>query len=500
MTDFLRISVRFLEPLFHGRNEGGRPEWPPSPLRLFQAIVATSARKYPTEEEFERMQEILHWMENLLAPVIFTPQHQHGKAYRLYCPDNLGDRVASSWSRGGEASFADSRTEKDVRPMHLLEGSDVHYLWPLNDDARSRLNDLRELVHSISHLGWGIDHVVVDVDVLNEAEAAGLPGVKWIPGNMTGSTQLRCPSPGTFQALIRRHARFLRRIDRDDRGEQFFNPVPALTTFQMVHYRPASQVRPRPFAVFQLQADSENKPFSYSQSKLIHIAGMVRHLAIKAFERSPPRDVDDQWLESFVAGHVLDAGKHQQFSYVPLPSIGNPHADHAIRRVMVIAPHGAQDWLDHLVNLLAGEQLEATSETKWSGPPALVHVRGDGVTRCYTKESNTWVSVTPVILPGHDDHRPAKTRKLIEKGLLQSGIDQKCDYEWSPFPYFPKSLTAHKYGRDKQPTGYIRPSHLLNQTAIHLKLTFQDQVIIPGPLTIGAGRHCGLGVMAAVQV
>lgn len=499
MSDFLRISVRFLEPFFHGRQDGGQPEWPPSPLRLFQAVVAAAARRYPTEEEFERCQTLLHWMENLPAPTIVTPHHQYGRAYRLYCPDNLGDRVASSWSRGGNASLADSRTEKDVRPTHLLDGNDVHYLWPSDADAKSRLRELREILHSISHLGWGIDHVVVDADLLDKGEAERLSGVKWVTENLTGSTQLRCPTSGTLQALIRRHSRFLRRIGIDERGEQFFNPVPALTTFRTVHYRPASQVPPRPFAVFQLQGDSENKPFSYAQSKFIHIAGMVRHLAIKSLKQSLPRDVDDHWLESFVAGHVLNPENHQQFSYVPLPSIGATHADHAIRRVMVIAPHGAQHWLDHLVNLLSGQQLEATAETRWSGPPTLVHVRGDNVTRNYTGVSKTWASVTPVILPGHDDHKPAKTQRLIEKALVQSGIDQKCEYEWSPFSYFRKSLSAHKYGKDKKPSGYIRPDYLMRQTAIHLKLTFPDEAVIPGPLTIGAGRHCGFGLMAEIR-
>ncbi|WP_437194485.1 type I-G CRISPR-associated protein Csb2 [Planctomicrobium sp. SH527] len=498
MADFLRISVQFLEPLFHGRGEGGRPEWPPSPLRLFQAIVATCARKYPVDEESEPAQAVLKWLEGLPAPVIFTPVHRPGKPYRLYCPDNLGDRVAASWCRGGEASLADSRTEKDIRPTHLLDQSEISYVWHIEETSRPLLNEIRDLVNSVSQLGWGVDQVVADADELSMSELSSLPGVKWVPDDVCGGTALRCPAPGTLQALIRRHGRFLRRISVNDRGEQNFNPVPALTTFRLQTYRPASQVLPRPFEVFQLQGESEGQPFSYPQSKLIHIAGMVRHLAIQAMQRSPPRDVDERWVESFVAGHVLDPENHRQFSYLPLPSIGK-HADHDIRRVMIVGPHGSRNWLTHLTNLLAGQRLEATSETRWNGPPTLVHVKGDGVTRCYTTESRVWASATPVILPGHDDHRPAKTRKLIEKALLQSGIDQECQYEWSPFPYFPKSLTAHKYGKDKQPTGYIRPNHLLNQTAVHLKLTFEEQAPIPGPLTIGAGRHCGLGLMARVM-
>jgi CRISPR-associated protein Csb2 len=129
-------------------------------------------------------------------------------------------------------------------------------------------------------------------------------------------------------------------------------------------------------------------------------------------------------------------------------------------------------------------------------PPLLVPVRRDNVARSYTQPANAWASVTPVILPGHDDRKPAKTRRLIEKALAQSGIEQPCEFEWSAFSRFPKSLSAHKYDRDGKPTGYIRPDHLQTQTVVHLTLRFNEGVNVPGPLAIGAGRHCGLGILA----
>ena len=48
MSNVLRILVRFLdpEPAFHGKRDGGEPEWPPSPLRLFQALVDAAASRW----------------------------------------------------------------------------------------------------------------------------------------------------------------------------------------------------------------------------------------------------------------------------------------------------------------------------------------------------------------------------------------------------------------------------------------------------------------------
>ena len=41
MTCFLVLSTRFLDDRYHGLTvHGERAEWPPSPFRLFQALVA----------------------------------------------------------------------------------------------------------------------------------------------------------------------------------------------------------------------------------------------------------------------------------------------------------------------------------------------------------------------------------------------------------------------------------------------------------------------------
>jgi CRISPR-associated protein Csb2 len=169
-----------------------------------------------------------------------------------------------------------------------------------------------------------------------------------------------------------------------------------------------------------------------------------------------------------------------------------------VRRVMISAPVGDDHLLRHFTKLLSGRQLQPTPETKLDHPPMLVYERNDNIAKFYTQPACSWASVTPVILPGHNDHKPIKTLKLIEKALAQSGIELPCEFEWSAFSQFPKSLSAHKYDRHERPTGYIRPDHLLSQTAVHLKLRFRDDVSVPGPLVIGAGRHCGFGLMAGI--
>lgn len=501
MSRYLTVSIELLNGAYHGRGDGGEPEWPPSPLRVLQSLVAAAAALSRGESSGRLTDDQIRWLERQRAPLIVAPRARRGSLFRLYVPDNVADKVAAAWSRGSDDSIAEYRTEKDVRPMWLPDRERVHYLWELSGDVTADVtmigDRLQSVARSMSHLGWGVDMVAADARLLSREDAAALTGERWLPTDAPSAVRLRVPTNGTLDDLQRRHQRFLSRIQRDERGNEFFNPVPPLSAFEIVSYRRDTTIVPPPYALFRLQPLGDDRSFSYPQAKLIHIAGMVRHLAIKTLRRSPPSGTDDRWLETYVAGHAHSEGpEHRQLSYLPLPSIGFTHTNPSIRRVLIAAPPGDEVWLQHLARRLSSQVLQPTPQTKLKSPPALDRIQPDSVARCYLGPATEWHSVTPVILPGHDDHNPAKTRRLIEKALRQAGIEQPCEFDWSPFSRFPKSLSAHKYDRNGKPTGYIRPDHLLTQTAVHLTLRFNDDLAVPGPLAIGAGRHCGFGLMA----
>jgi len=494
MTSNLCLTVRFLQPYYHGRTDGDEPEWPPSPLRMFQALVAAAAARWRNTEFREHAGPALDWLEQQAAPSIVAPAAMPAaEKYRLYVPDNTADLAAGTWSRGDTTKIV-RRTEKDVRHTQL-DGEAVHYLFPVGSDFQ-HFDTLRATARSLTHLGWGVDMVVGDAAMVSEQGYSQLPGERWSPIESISADGYRVPVEGTLDALTRKHSAFLRRISRDEKGNESFNPVPSISAFRVVPYRRATEPPGRPYAVFELRNDDGTR-YSHRQEQLIHIAGMVRHLSIELMTKHPPEGIPATWAETYVAGHRdKDSQEHRQFSYLPLPSIGHAHTDPAVRRVMIAAPLGDDRLLRHLAKWLTGLKLQPTSQSKIPHPPSLVRVQHDNIAAFYTMPSTAWASVTPVILPGHDDHKPAKTRKLIEKALAQSGLDQPCEFEWSAFSRFPKSLSAHKYDKERKPTGYIRPSHLLDQTAVHLTLRFKNDVKMPGPLAIGAGRHCGFGVLA----
>lgn len=513
MNKSLCISFRFIQPfpLFHGRAGAEEPEWPPSPLRVFQAIVNSASLRARGQSLSSELRQAFQRIE-VLCPVIVAPRATLSTVgHRAYVPLNQTDLVTSAWHRGeDDASIASHRMEKDIRP-HLIEtfGDElpaVHYVYSLdstNADPAELLKIIRPAVRAVYSLGWGIDQVVADASQI-DSNFDFLYGERWSP-NPGGGTSLRVHRNGSLNALDLRHASFLNRLVNGN-----WTPVPPLGAIDQVRYKRDTDPISRPHAIFKL-LDANDDTYSYPQFKLKHIAGMVRHLALDRMEKFPPTDLRDysgeDWLCSYVRGLQSPEDKlaikpHAQLSFVPLPSIGHQHADPSIRRVMIIAPLGDDAWLEYLSQHLNGEVLEPLPDTAIPPDIRLDRVSlgtKDGVRDKYVHASNCWASFTPVILPGYDDHKPEKTRKLIERALQQSGVEQACEFEWSPFSFFPKALSAHKYDRQGQPTGYYRPKHLLNQTAVHLRIQFNNGLKVPGPLLIGSGRHIGFGLMAGTD-
>ena len=91
---------------------------------------------------------------------------------------------------------------------------------------------------------------------------------------------------------------------------------------------------------------------------------------------------------------------------------------------MIAAPVGDDVWLEHVARRLAGQQLKALNQKtpelgvdedgrpkpgSDSRPASPQRRRCDPCVLWFVERL---VSFTPVILPGYDDHKPGKTRKL----------------------------------------------------------------------------------------
>lgn len=504
MGSLLCISIRFLQPYLHGRDHNGDPEWPPSPLRVMQALVAASAGRWNERRRLVYAAPAIQWLEKQPPPRIVAARAVPcEQPYRLYVPDNVADKVAASWSRGRDASIADYRIEKDVRPVHL-DGELLHYLYPLSaspSDWRESVDVLAAAARSITHFGWGIDMAIGDARVIDDSEADSLIGERWCPVTR-GRGGLRIPIYGTLEDLARRHETFLNRMTPH-------GPVPAppLRTFGTAEYRRVSDLPDRPFAAFILRPLDGDRPYAaFRPERAVCVAAMLRHATCQVARNDlePGGWRTDEWARRFVAGHGPAGSPKRRakddaaprFSYLPLPSIGHAHAGGGIRRVLIAEPWAGDGrsarWA---AQRLAGEVLEDEER----GPVArLEPIEPDEtdfgkVFRLYAPRSEreaaaVWTSVTPVILPGYDDNKPAKRERLLLECLRHAGIEPgavACI----------ESRRSAWIGTIAAPlSAFKRPTYLKHLPALHIRLTFRQPV--RGPIAIGAGRHCGLGVCA----
>ena len=526
MPSFLHIAVTFLQPTCHarlGKEDAAPNEWPPSPLRLFQAMVAGAAARWAGENGSGRAAltadapvAALKWLESLCenaAPTIIAPRVVTGQAVPRYVPNNSADLVAAKWASGDALATFEDRTKKVFRPTHLLGNPPhaVHYLWPLSGEqaaeARKHEGTIAAAARCIVALGWGIDAAIGDARLIDAGDLPELAGERWEPSRV-GSPGLRLPVPGTLDSLIDRHASFLDRLK-----DGVFHPVPPLRTFRTAEYRRTTDLPPRPFAAFVLRPlDSDTEYAALPATRANQLAAMLRHAACEAakadLDPRPGAWRTNEWALRFIAGHGPEGtakrrskdDSHPRFSYLPLPSIGHAHADGLIRRVIMAEPFGGDGRSARWVSQrLAGVVLHDEDR----GPVArLEPVEPDEaefarVFRLYaarsTEESRTtWVSVTPVILPGYDDNKPVKRERLLLECLRHAGIDPAAVVSlesrraaWQP--HVGGALT-------QMLSAFKRPTYLTHLPAIHVRLRFACP--IAGPLAIGAGRHCGLGVCA----
>ncbi len=576
-SSYFCLSVTFHDSLFHGRRDDGVPEWPPSPLRAFQALVAAAAARW-REEQFDiQAFPALEWLESLDPPEIVAPVGRTAPlAYRVYVPNNAGDLVAKSWAAGNtDASIAAHRTGKDIRPTRLAGGdaftggNTVRFLWRLPSSPTASVDEfiarLSGAARSLTHVGWGIDMAAGHAGPVGERElsefrsdqhlewwtpdAVGIPLRAPQPetAQQFGSlahrerahVPLRVPQPETAQqpstlrSLVSRHGSFTRRMTGGKPRD-----VPPLSAFRVAVYRRATDPPRRFFAAFSLLRPDAGGFRSFDtarQGKIV--AAMMRHAAARD-EVASALGWSARRVAGFVLGHGEPIGQPHRpvpgprLAFLPLPSIeargsGPAKVVGRIRRVLVTASDAREDdEVSRLARLLSGTDLVMEGADEATALLSRLP-ESDGMVGRYCKPATTWATVTPVILPGHDDPRKIRRRlfseadghgprlgpdeqaRLLEKldkridGLLRRAIrqagysDELARYaviEWRSVGFWPGTEPA---------TRYDYPNRLRRFRRLHVRITWRDIVgeplAIPGPLCLGGGRFMGLGLFAAYR-
>jgi CRISPR-associated protein Csb2 len=452
----------------------------------------------------------LTWLEQLAAPLIIAPEAvESALGYRLSVPHNAMDLVGKQWSRGDEGSAAEHRAMKNVRPHRLPEEAVVHYAWQIDGDG-SATPALIAAARGVVALGWGVDLVVGDGAVVDGARLTELSAnlKVWEPRS-DGRRELRAPMKETLDDLVRRHAAFLSRTSFAD---PTMRPPPALSTFAITNYARTDQPRAADIAGFTLmRVESDSFRAFDAARRGMAVAGMLRYAVRTAAERA---GWDEARVRVSVLGH--GDGDEPRLLLVPVPSI-EPRGDGAetvgaVRRVIVFSTNERSNDTAWAARALGGMDLidEKTGEVQ-AVLAATSH--NDRVLKRYVSESSTWTTVTPMLLPGHDDPgglreklRKAKSSEeqkslverlmkrreaLVRKALRHAGLGDELAFSAE----IETRETGFVAGVEKA-ARYAVPSHLAKSPRLHVKLTWP--VKVAGPLCIGRGRFSGLGLFATV--
>src|SRR5438093_994350 len=166
----LLFTVRWLDERYHGLiDREGPPEWPPSPYRLFQALVAGLARGGELDSQLGRS---LEWLQTLAPPLILAPRSRPGQVVTRYVPNNDGDKVPHRQGR---------LTDKTSRPTLMMDPPEVHYVWDIKPEDVSLAERACGTARYLTCLGWGIDLAFADAKLIANDDLTALSGVRWQP-------------------------------------------------------------------------------------------------------------------------------------------------------------------------------------------------------------------------------------------------------------------------------------------------------------------------------
>jgi len=522
VTVHLCISVTFIDPLFHGRGDHEEPEWPPSPLRLFQAMLSGARIASGCHVPGDDFKAFL-WLEKQNAPQIVAPLAREMAARRYYVPNNDSDKKFERQDRLAEKIFQPHR-------MCGNDSTTVHYVWALRSsllgEEPTRIEILKGVARKLVALGWGIDMAVGHAAVLSDEEVKALPGERWVPGREGSAGGLRVPVPGALKALIARHERFLKRVREDGT----FDPTPPLqeSVYKRVEYRRVTDPPLRSFAAFSLlKLDASRfQPFD-PVGRGLTLAGMLRHTVACAARRA---GWPESTINAFVLGHGGSKNGHHvpvgphRFAYLPLPSLegrgeGKSRVVGNIRRILLTSfTEDCEVKVGWARRALSGCDL-IDEEHRRSVAMLSLLPNNEKIVRCYVEPADTWATVTPVVLPGYDDPAHYRRRlkkvttadeqrrllerlderidRLLRKAIVQAGFSHElathAELQWRKSGFWPGTDLADRYGV---------PDHLKRFSRWHVQLRWRDAqrrlIAVSGPLCLGGGRHYGLGLFAAV--
>lgn len=477
----LIIEIRWFRD-YHGRtatDERAPVEWPPSPWRLFCAML--NACKPETEAEIPAS---VRWLAELPAPLLITPPVGEETSEPPHTIP-LNDIYSNEPWRDGENSRGHLvKVRRDFR-LPLLGDKTARFIWKaIPEPPPGTIEELDFLLLKVPYLGVAEDSCSASVYLAARKEPAFPDSTFWIPNSGIG-VALPTASASTLKNLVRFHHSGRRQVARF----REINPP-------RIVYRRRDDP-PGLFEVFRFE-DAKGAYVSFDPRDACAIAENVRAALLTALKNT---GVDCPFLH----GHHERGRGHVQI--FPLPSLGHMQADGKIRRVALVGTPEATEIDDVQIAMkeLAFAKLPGTQATLI---PESVR---NGVVQALCGGELDLATVTPIVLPnpelrGRDGDSWRNRKNLPPADRLRLELKRKDSLHkiilrlLNSSGIFPTEIQIQNpsFGRQIPPASAFRipgsRQSYLQHSRVHVRIQLPKAHACP--LAIGPGRFFGLGLLA----
>lgn len=431
----IQVEVTFFLNQYGGLRTNKAPEWPPSPARLLQAMLAGAYYGHDSRA-IELARTMVRYLEAQKPPDVYAaPVEAIGKF--------------NHFVRNPTVKRFDGEEENRVKvcnPSRLSQKS-VYYVW----DAKEPPPSLNAF-DSLCCLGRGEDIAWAKAAIVDKPPT-GLP--RYVPVPVPGNgLRLNVPVAGFLDDLDVVH----RTRARSELMNMITQPYALEADVTL------------PTAIFEFRQD-DGKFYVYPTSDAARAAAQTRHAALAILKREGVGNLSD------LAGH---GDPRLKLHFLPLPSdIAHEHAT-GIRRVAVTASLAQHEAIDILKECLAGQVL---TDDGGQEVCRLTEAKVDGVVRRYVGRGTEFETITPVIW-----WRGATKNHKVNQSRLERVARELFENANLPAP------VAVSVSQPRE--GFFIPEHLRRLPAFHLRVRFANEVA--GVVRAGLGTGAGLGIFANV--
>ena len=465
----LAVSVEFLHGTFRGDPDGTantghltRGEWPPSPVRLFAALVAADGTRQNcrTTDGAE-----LAWFEKLPPPVIHADARPPDQLLQpRYVVRHEGTASRSTHQEYVGRFGALHRAGVRVAPRDPR----VVYLWNVEPPPQVTLAALRRRAARVGYLGTSDSPV--RVRVTTQMPPSPPRNNVFIP-DRRGDVVIDVTEPGDLQILDRMYDAWCERGASVSRLQ-----FPALRHGMPYRSPGSSEPGDRAEVVAWLRlAGAVSGRRVAAVTALFKEAILSQHQSI----HGEPRAI--------LHGHGFGGSGYEIARYLALPDVGYRWSRGRIHGLALWLPPGC----DSTARQMARDAAFAIRRLTGRGVDVSVGPRDDETRPLaahperWLRRSSRWVTAFPAI----HERRRALDLAEVARWCRHAGLPEPVDFRSARTPLVAGAL-------DLAPVEVNRPGRPALPYS-HVEIRFARPV--PGPVVIGAGRQRGFGLCIPVD-